>query len=90
MGEPEIESHSGKEVWKKISSLSDIQKKSVFVFSSVVFVGLFCRSLWLLSFVPTKKHKAKFEGLFWFLDVYGASFFWESLGRDLTWKSKTN
>jgi len=46
MGEPEMESHSGKEVWKKISSLSDIQEKSVsssfrHLFLSVSFVGLF-------------------------------------------------
>jgi len=74
MGEPEIESRSGKEVWKEISSLSDIRKKSVSS-SFRQFFGWSFLHVSLVVIACNKKKKAKFEGLFWFQDISWASFF---------------
>jgi len=70
MGEPEIESRSGKEVWKEISSLSDIRKKSV----SSSFRQFFGWSLLHVSLVViacNKKKKPNLKGSFGFKTSLG-------------------
>ena len=71
MGEPKIESGSGKEVWKEISSLLDIRKKSV----SSSFRQFFGWSLLHVSLVVIacnkKKKKPNLKGSFGFKTSLG-------------------